>query len=177
MEINSSLQMIWMQLMTDMTENAANTSAAPKNLEENWVYEGMPFGTGSSDFDMLIQMASEKYGINSSLVKAVIQAESNFNPNAVSSAGAQGLMQLMPGTAAGLGVENAFDPVQNIDGGVRYLRDLLDRFDGNIRLTLAAYNAGPGAVEKYDGIPPYRETQAYVDRVIGYYQTESMWRE
>jgi soluble lytic murein transglycosylase-like protein len=113
----------------------------------------------------LIAASASEQNLDPALLKAVIQAESGFNPFAVSRTGAQGLMQLMPGTAQALGVENAFDPIQNISGGSRYLRQLLDRFQGDETLALAAYNAGPGAVNKYGGVPPYSETQNYVQHV------------
>jgi soluble lytic murein transglycosylase-like protein len=103
-------------------------------------------------------------------VKAVIMAESNYNPRAISKMGARGLMQLMPATAEALGVEDCFNPEHNIHGGVRYLRQLLDRFDGNIELALAAYNAGSRKVRKYNGIPPFRATQIYIEKVFVYYE-------
>lgn len=116
------------------------------------------------EFEPLIADASRKYGIAPEIIKAVIRAESGFRPDAVSRAGAQGLMQLMPGTARGLGVDPS-DPSQNIDGGTRYLKQQLDRF-GDLELALAAYNAGPGSVTRYGGIPPYAETQNYVRSVL-----------
>jgi len=120
-------------------------------------------------FDALIQRASEKYNVDSALIKAVIKAESNFNHRAVSRVGAKGLMQLMPATAAELQVQDSFHPENNIDGGVRYLRYLLKVFKDNLSLALAAYNAGEGAVARYNNsIPPYRETQTYVQRVLHY---------
>ena len=116
-----------------------------------------------------ITNASLRYGVPDKLVTAVIRAESAFNPHAVSRKGAQGLMQLMPGTASVLGVRNSFDPVQNIDGGVRHLRGLIDRFGNNLPLAIAAYNAGERAVLSHRGIPPYPETQDYVTKVLRYY--------
>jgi soluble lytic murein transglycosylase-like protein len=121
-------------------------------------------------YDHLITMASEKYKIDSALVKAVIKAESNFNHKAVSPKGAKGLMQLMPATADTLQVRDSFHPEKNIDGGVRYLRYLLNLFNGNLSLALAAYNAGEAAVARHQyTIPPFRETQTYVQRVLHYF--------
>jgi soluble lytic murein transglycosylase-like protein len=114
----------------------------------------------------LATRTAEKYGVNPGLVTSVINAESSFNQHAVSPAGAEGLMQLMPKTAAGLGVTDPLNPEQNIDGGVRYLRQMLDRYSGNVPLALAAYNAGPGAVDRAGGIPDYAETQTYVRKVL-----------
>lgn len=122
-----------------------------------------------ADYDGLIGEMASHYAVPPALVKAVIAAESAFNPRAVSHKGAQGLMQLMPQTAAGLGVQDPFVPEQNVRGGTSYLRSMLDRY-GDITRALAAYNAGPAAVDRYGGIPPYRETRAYVERVLTYYR-------
>ncbi len=125
-------------------------------------------GRETVQFDRLIASACARYMVEFALVKAVIKAESAFDPLALSSAGARGLMQLMPETAAQHGVGNIHDPRSNIEGGVRHLRLLLNRFRGNLPLTLAAYNAGTEAVERYNGIPPYEETQTYIQRVLQY---------
>ncbi|MDF2841068.1 MAG: yjbJ [Clostridia bacterium] len=122
----------------------------------------------NGNFDEIIELNAKKYNISSSIIKSVIKAESNFNPTVVSSAGAMGLMQLMPATAKSLGVDDAFDPVQNIEGGVKFLKDMLQKFGGNLELALAAYNAGPGNVVKYGGIPPFKETQNYVKKIMGF---------
>ena len=112
-----------------------------------------------------IAAAAAQYGVDESIVRAIIHAESSYNPNALSRVGAQGLMQLMPATARRFGVDNAFDPAQNIRGGVQYLAWLLKRFDNDLTLAAAGYNAGEGAVDKYNGVPPYKETRRYVERV------------
>jgi soluble lytic murein transglycosylase len=120
-------------------------------------------------YDRLIAREARIQRLSPALLKAVIAAESNFRAEAVSRAGAQGLMQLMPATAESLGVGDPFLPEENVEGGARYLRRLLDRY-GDLTRALAAYNAGPEAVDRYGGIPPYRETEAYVDRVLHYYR-------
>lgn len=119
----------------------------------------------SEPYDPLIETHSAAHGVSSDLVRAVIQAESAFNPRAVSVKGAMGLMQLMPATASEYGVQNAFDPAENIRAGVAYLKSLLIRYSNKVELALAAYNAGPTAVQKYGAVPPYRETRDYVEKI------------
>ena len=119
----------------------------------------LPAGT---PFASEITAAAKKHGIDPALLAGLVKQESGFNPNAGSPAGARGLTQLMPGTAAGLGVSNVLDPIQSLDGGAKYLRQQLDAFGGDVTRALAAYNAGPGAVQRYGGVPPYAETQNYV---------------
>ena len=123
---------------------------------------------GPAPFAAEISAAAARHGIDPKLLTGLIRAESNFDPSATSPAGAQGLTQLMPATAASLGVTNSLDPAQAIEGGAKYLRQQLDRFGGDATKALAAYNAGPGAVERFGGVPPYAETQAYVRKVLSY---------
>jgi hypothetical protein len=127
-------------------------------------------GPDYAKYDKVIEKTARKYEVDHALVKAVIKAESNFNSKAVSRKGAKGLMQLMPRTASSLQVSDCFHPEDNIDGGVRYLRYLMNVYDGNLPLALAAYNAGEKAVARYRGIPPYAETKTYVRRVMRYYE-------
>lgn len=130
-----------------------------------------PHAMSASALHQLVSDASKDNGVPPGLVRAVMMAESAGDPSAISSAGAQGLMQLMPGTAAHCGIANAFDPFENVQCGTGYLRHLLDRYHNNVTLAVAAYNAGPGAVDKYHGVPPYAETQAYVTRVLTAYDS------
>jgi len=125
-------------------------------------------GGDPSAYDAMIQESAARHGVDPALLKGLIRAESGFDPNAGSPAGAQGLAQLMPGTAAALGVTNPLDPAQAIEGGAKYLAQQLEAFDGDVRKALAAYNAGPGAVQRYGGVPPYAETQNYVRAVMGF---------
>src|SRR5918992_4370163 len=147
---------------------ATATAAAPASAPAATTASAGLMATGASElpppppFPAEITAAAKKHGIDPALLAGLVKQESGFNPNAGSPAGARGLTQLMPATAAGLGVTNVLDPIQNLDGGAKYLRQQLDAFGGDVTRALAAYNAGPGAVQRYGGVPPYAETQNYV---------------
>lgn len=128
---------------------------------------------GSNAYDAYIKEASKLYDVPEKLIRAIITQESNWNPNARSGVGAGGLMQMMPKTAIGLGVHNVYDPKQNIMGGTKYIGQMLKKYNGDVSKALAAYNAGPGNVDKFGGIPPFKETQNYVKKVLGYYNGDT----
>lgn len=144
-------------LAAEQGRNATTMAPSSEGIEKS-------FPTG--DISKIIQFTAQKYGVDTKLAMAVAKVESNLQPDVVSSVGAVGVMQLMPETAQGLGVRNSYDPRENIDGGVRYLKQLISTFDGDVTKAVAAYNAGPQAVKKYNGTPPYSETQAYVTKVM-----------
>jgi soluble lytic murein transglycosylase-like protein len=147
---------------------AAATTSFAQTLATAQTPAGAPGpGGGSAPFGAEIDAAAARYGIDPALLRGLVRQESGFDPRARSGAGAMGLTQLMPGTAASLGVTDPYDPTQSLDGGARYLREMLDRFGGDPAKALAAYNAGPGAVSRFGGVPPYPETQSYVRNILG----------
>jgi len=145
-------------------------SQALQNLEpENETSSINSTYASKSQLISMINQVAQKHGVDEKLVQALIKQESGFNPNAKSKVGAIGLMQLMPSTAKAMGVKNPYNAAQNVEGGVKYLKSMLNKYNGNIILALAAYNAGPGAVDKYSGVPPYKETENYVKNILANY--------
>lgn len=155
------------QRFSKPTQAAGNFPSVLSQAEQK--HKPVTAGPGTGEIAKMVQVASQKYGVDPKLALAVAQTESNMTADAVSSAGAVGVMQLMPETARAMGVRNVYDPRENIDGGVKYLKQMLTTFNGDIEKAVAAYNAGPGAVTKYAGVPPYSETQAYVGKVLALY--------
>jgi soluble lytic murein transglycosylase len=166
---------IYMYVDRDGVVHFTNAPTASENdyrvyVKEKKVYSSQIYSPQS--FEDYIRQASDRYGIAFSLLKAIIKAESDFNPRAVSKKGAMGLMQIMPENIKAMNISNPFDPLENILGGARYFREMLDRFEGHLSLSLAAYNAGPTAVERYNNqIPPYKETENYIERVLKFYSS------
>jgi hypothetical protein len=162
------------RIVDDEVVETEKTAEVKKLIEagifpkSTWRYDAKRGPIFPSKFDKVIVAAAKKFDVDAALISAVIKAESDFNPREISNKGARGLMQLMPATAARFGVSNAFNPTANIEGGVHYLRWLLDTFEGNADLAVAAYNAGEGNVWKYNGVPPFRETIHYINRIAGH---------
>lgn len=149
--------------------NAPTSSKYQVYVRDNFFLPNRPFQV-SDKYDAYIREAAKKYQVSFPLIKAIIQAESSFNPRAVSRAGALGLMQLMPANVQLLKIRDPFDPWENIMGGTRFFKNLLNRYDGRLSLALAGYNAGPHRVDEYNGIPPFKETQNYVRKVLHFYR-------
>ena len=152
----------------------ADTASAPGVVGAGYqpaVSGAATSGESGGEYEALIDQAAARNGLDPAVLHGLVQQESGFDPSATSSAGASGLTQLMPGTASSMGVSNALDPAESIEGGARYLGQLMTQFGGNTEDALAAYNAGPGAVQQYGGVPPYAETQSYVSKVLGYAET------
>lgn len=166
---NLSTTLTFLEILQSLqkAENSKSTSGADNVTSRSAKASSSNLSAGAT-MDAIFERAAERYGVNVDLLKAIGKAESNFNASAKSSAGAIGVMQLMPGTASSLGVTNPYDAEQNIMGGAKYISQMLNRYNGNVELALAAYNAGPGNVKKYGGVPPFTETQNYIKRVTGY---------
>lgn len=153
----------------DIVKQTPQTSFSNALQEANAVQANSGQSASKAQILNVVSQISKKHGVDEKLVQALIKQESGFNPKAKSKAGAIGLMQLMPSTAKNLGVQDPYNMVQNVEGGVKYLKSMLNKYNGNVILALAAYNAGPNAVDKYSGVPPYKETQNYVRNILANY--------
>ena len=162
--LNPQLKQVNANIINQTPQTSLNTA-----LQEVMSAQANTTTASKSQILNVVNQIAEKHGVDEKLVQALIKQESGFNPNAKSKAGAMGLMQLMPSTAKNLGVQDPYNVVQNVEGGVKYLKSMLNKYNGNVILALAAYNAGPGAVDKYDGVPPYKETQNYVRNILANY--------
>lgn len=162
--LNPQLKQVNANIINQTPQTSLNTA-----LQEVMSAQANTTTASKSQILNVVNQIAEKHGVDEKLVQALIKQESGFNPNAKSKAGAMGLMQLMPSTAKNLGVQDPYNIVQNVEGGVKYLKSMLNKYNGNVILALAAYNAGPGAVDKYDGVPPYKETQNYVRNILANY--------
>lgn len=166
---NYLVELFWQYRLANLYDALAQRDATNNQVNNTPDQTTAPTAGGKtahSSFAEIIKEASSKFGVSEQVISAVINQESSYNANAVSSCGAQGLMQLMPRTAASLGVKDAFNPEENIMAGTKYLKEKLDEFGGNLEMALAAYNAGSGAVKRHHGVPPYKETQKYVSRIM-----------
>jgi len=162
--VSARIQQI--QTMIASADGVSSTPSTTGDFAATLQEASAPGGESSGQYDSMVEEAARRYGIEPAVLHGLIEQESGFDPSATSSAGAEGLTQLMPGTASSMGVSNPLNPSESIEGGARYLSQLLNQFGGNVSEALAAYNAGPGAVEQYGGIPPYGETESYVSKVL-----------
>lgn len=173
MGINARIHDFSIAVTKDQSHNNSKINLAEADLQvKPFIGQEMTFKQKNAEnrYHSLIVETACRYKVEPAIIKAIIMAESGFNPKAVSKVGARGLMQLMPRTARSLGVKDIFKPAHNIDAGVRYFKHLLDKYDGEIKLALAAYNAGSDNVRKYGGVPPFKETKFYINKVLKYYE-------
>lgn len=172
LELHAMLDLspLWGDIDYSTTTPGETDGAESETLETDASEAGDPIPVDDPPFHSFVLQAAQAYDVDAALIRAIIMVESNYNPRAVSHRGAQGLMQLMPTTARWLGVEDSFNPAANIDAGVRYFKRLLDRFNGDITLALAAYNAGSRYVRKYNGVPPFKATRNYIKKVMDYHR-------